>query len=108
MSPRASAVVAKVAKLARMPVVVIAKGEPFIFTCRTRLAIDSGPRDFLGLLMNASLIVTNSFHATVFAMKFNVPFVTIAHSHRNARMENLLHLAGVKERLVQNAPALDQ
>ena len=107
MSSRASAVVARIAKMTKMPVVVIAKGGAFMLTCRTRLAIDAGPREFLGLLKNASMVLTNSFHATVFAMKFDVPFVTIAHSHRNARMENLLSLAGLKDRLVHNAAGLN-
>jgi len=106
MSSRASAIVARISKMTKLPVVVIAKGGAFMLTCRTRLAIDAGPREFLGLLKNASMVLTNSFHATVFAMRFDVPFVTIAHSHRNARMENLLHLAGLEERLVHNASEL--
>jgi hypothetical protein len=108
MSSRASAIVARIARMTKLPVVVIAKGGAFMFTCRTKLAIDAGPREFLGWLKNASMILTNSFHATVFAMKFDAPFVTIAHSHRNARMENLLQLAGLNERLVHNASELDQ
>lgn len=107
MSARASAIVSRISRMSRMPVVVIAKGGAFVLTCKTKLAIDAGPREFLGWLKNASMILTNSFHATVFAMKFNVPFVTIAHSHRNARMENLLDLAGLHERLVHHATELD-
>lgn len=107
MSTRASAIVARISKMTRLPVVVIAKGGIFMLTCRTRLAIDAGPREFLGWLKGASMVLTNSFHATVFAMKFDVPFVTIAHSHRNTRMENLLHLAGLEERLIRNTSELN-
>jgi hypothetical protein len=102
MSARASAVVARIARMTKLPVVVIAKGGAFMLTCRTRLAIDAGPREFLGWLKGASMVLTNSFHATVFAIKFDVPFVTIAHSHRNARMENLLQITGLEDRLVHN------
>lgn len=108
MSSRASAIVARIARMTKLPVVVIAKGGAFMFSCRTKLAIDAGPREFLGWLKGASMILTNSFHATVFAMKFDVPFVTIAHSHRNARMENLLQLAGLQDRLVHDAVELDR
>ena len=34
-----------------------------------------GPREFLGYLMNAKYIVTNSFHGTVFSILFNKPFL---------------------------------
>ncbi len=33
-----------------------------------------GPREFLGYLLNAKYIVTNSFHGTVFSAVFNKPF----------------------------------
>ena len=35
----------------------------------------SGPREFLGLIRNAELIITDSFHACVFSMIFQKPFV---------------------------------
>ena len=35
----------------------------------------SGPREFLGLIKNAELVITDSFHACVFSMIFETPFV---------------------------------
>ena len=35
----------------------------------------SGPREFLGLIKNAEFVVTDSFHACVFSMIFETPFV---------------------------------
>jgi len=35
----------------------------------------NGPREFLGYIMNAKYIVTNSFHGTVFSIIFNKPFL---------------------------------
>ena len=34
----------------------------------------SGPREFVGLIKNAELVITDSFHACVFAMIFKTPF----------------------------------
>lgn len=35
----------------------------------------SGPREFLGLIKNAEFVITDSFHACVFSMIFETPFV---------------------------------
>ena len=37
----------------------------------------SGPREFLGLIKNAELVVTDSFHACVFSMIFQTTFVVL-------------------------------
>ncbi len=106
-SPRISAIVRRVARLTRMPVVVLGKGGGFVLTCRSHLAIDSGPREFLGWLQHAALVLTNSFHATAFSIKLGSPFVTITHSTRNNRMADLLGGLGLEGRMVENAAALD-
>jgi hypothetical protein len=105
-SARTSRIVRRLARELKMPVVVLGKGGSFIFSCRTRLAIDSGPREFLGWIRGAKLVVTNSFHATAFSVKFRVPFVTISHSHRNARMRDFLGDLGIHDRLISTASDL--
>lgn len=55
---------------------------------------DAGPSEFLGLLLNAEFIFTNSFHGTAFALKLGRPLVGIEHSTRNARMSTLLDSVG--------------
>ena len=37
----------------------------------------SGPREFLGLIKNAEFVITDSFHACVFSMIFQTPFVVL-------------------------------
>ena len=37
----------------------------------------SGPREFLGLIQNAECVITDSFHACVFSMIFQTPFVVL-------------------------------
>jgi len=105
-SKRVSGIVRKISKELSMPVVVLGKPGTFMATCSSILAIDSGPREFLGWIRNASLVLTNSFHATAFAVKFGVPLITIAHSHRNSRMEDLLSGIGAEDRIIAEKGAL--
>jgi len=55
---------------------------------------------------NAKFVVTDSFHGTVFAILFNVPFVAIGNRRRGlARFESLLRMLGLEDRL---ATSLDE
>tara|TARA_R110001599_G_scaffold262231_1_gene462692 strand:+ start:5715 stop:6854 length:1140 start_codon:yes stop_codon:yes gene_type:complete len=52
---------------------------------------------------DASFVVTDSFHGTVFAILFNKPFIAVGNSARGtARFESLLSQFGLIERLVAN------
>lgn len=35
-----------------------------------------GPEEFLGLILNASAVFTDSYHCTIFSIQFNKPFIT--------------------------------
>lgn len=96
----ASEVVEHLSRRFKLPVVVVGKAGSFLFRCRTLVAIDSGPREFLGWILGAKMVVTNSFHATAFSVWFGVPFVTIAHSTKNTRMESLLGMVGLEGRMI--------
>ena len=51
----------------------------------------SGPETFVSLIKNASCVVSNSFHGTVFAMIYRVPFKVIDRPDGlNVRMHDLL------------------
>jgi hypothetical protein len=84
----------------RLPVVILGKGGRFVLKCKTKMAIDSGPAEFLGWIQNATFVITNSFHSTAFAIIFQKPFFTVPHSTRNARMESLLLLTGLQSRQI--------
>ena len=47
-------------------------------------------------------MVTNSFHATAFSIIYEKKFLAFAHSHLNARIENILQLHGLEDRLCRN------
>lgn len=62
----------------------------------------SGPSEFLYLINNASLICTNSFHASVFSILFNKPFVVFDRDHSkckmNSRLDTLLKKFNIEDR----------
>lgn len=61
----------------------------------------SGPETFVSLVKNASYVVSNSFHGTVFAMIYNVPFCVLNRPDGlNVRMRDLLDRKGMLDRLV--------
>lgn len=60
--------------------------------------------DFLRLYDNASYVVTDSFHGTAFALKFEKPFASIGNAERGAtRFESMFRLIGHDERLTMDA-----
>ena len=48
------------------------------------------PKDFIGLLDNADVVITNSFHGTAFSILFQKRFITIGKEKYNSRMRSLL------------------
>lgn len=59
-----------------------------------------GPEEFVSLIARANLILTNSFHATVFSVLFHKPFRVYATDRSGARMRDLLSNIGLSNRCV--------
>jgi hypothetical protein len=57
-----------------------------------------GPREYLYAFANANYICTNSFHGTAFSIIFEKNFTVVKHTTRNSRIENIIKLAGLKDR----------
>jgi len=83
------------------------------YQCQPKLKVDApnssniddykmpAVEDWLASFANAKLIVTDSFHGTVFSIIFNKPFIVIKNKQRGAsRFESLLDSLGMLERLV--------
>lgn len=62
---------------------------------------DAGPLDFLGLVDNASAVVTDSFHGVAFSVTFRKPFFLVLNTDfsRNSRLTHLVEELGLKTRL---------
>lgn len=68
---------------------------------------DAGPAEFLGLVKNAALVCTDSFHGTIFSSIFNTPFFVFprftkkATLSTNTRIESLLNRLDLTDRFVE-------
>ena len=60
---------------------------------------NSGPIEFLNLLANADLVVSSSFHGTVFSILFNKPFYTL-NGKNDFRISTLLNITGLENRAI--------
>lgn len=65
---------------------------------------DIGPDDFVNLIRNADYVLTDSFHGTVFSILHHKQFLTLPRfaagtQSRNSRIESILRLAGLEDRL---------
>ncbi|BEG97879.1 polysaccharide pyruvyl transferase family protein [Bacteroides sedimenti] len=57
--------------------------------------------EWLRGFLDASYVVTDSFHGTVFSIIFNKPFITIGNSERGiTRFTSLLNMFGLEDRLI--------
>lgn len=63
------------------------------------IILDAGPREFLTYIRDAKLVVTNSFHGTVFSILFQKKFYSVY--KENGRIENLLGFLGLMDRHIQ-------
>ena len=61
---------------------------------------DAGPKEYLGLLKNASYVITNSFHGTSFSILMKKNFITIPHKTRNSRLESLLEILKLQNNML--------
>ena len=76
-------------------------GRPYHrFSRKIKYLFDVGPGEFLWLFRNASYVLANSFHATVFSILFKRQFLSFypASSDLGTRQQNLLKLLNLEER----------
>lgn len=75
------------------------------FNPRVKNVYGISPQSFLEYIYNAQYVVTNSFHGTAFSILFNKQFyvcrLTDTMSALNARLDDLLALCGLKNRIVE-------
>ncbi len=69
---------------------------------------DAGPAEFLGLVKNASLVCTDSFHGTIFSINFKRPFYvferpgSFSTASMATRIYSILSLLGLTSRLMKS------
>ncbi|MDC1066123.1 polysaccharide pyruvyl transferase family protein [Candidatus Pseudothioglobus singularis] len=62
--------------------------------------VNIDPFKWLSYIKNADFIVTNMFHGTIFSIKFNKSFVTIASKRRENKVKSLLRDFNLESRLL--------
>tara|TARA_R110000744_G_scaffold147789_4_gene260836 strand:- start:1793 stop:2932 length:1140 start_codon:yes stop_codon:yes gene_type:complete len=70
---------------------------------------DFGPLEFLGLYSGASVVLTTSFHGSVFSLIFEKPFYTItpASKNNNSRQESLMNMMNINNRLLKEGDKIN-
>lgn len=62
----------------------------------------ASPEEFLGAIIDAETVVTNSFHGTAFSILFNKEFYVFDNKTRGSRITNILNKAGLENRMVED------
>lgn len=60
-----------------------------------------GIEGFLWYVKHAKFVVTNSFHGSIFAIQFAIPFYIFISEIRRSRLDNLIKTLGIEERVVK-------
>lgn len=66
-----------------------------------KVLYDAGPREFINLLSNAKLVLTNSFHGTAFSIVMHKPFYHVCKTvdgklQRDDRIDNIIEALGIE------------
>lgn len=92
----------KMSKATELPVVVIYKNLRDLKYGFKNL-YDSGPDDFVSLVLHSKGIVTNSFHAVAFSLIFNKNFwVFNGRNSKDSRISGLLNILGLSDRIIDD------
>lgn len=65
-----------------------------------RMFYEAGVEEFLSLAKHAEYVVTNSFHGMIFSVQFRRPFVVFSREQCDNKIEELLSLFGLSDRLM--------
>jgi len=75
--------------------------------CDKNLILD--PFELLAYVKQASYIVTDTFHGTIFSIKYNKPFVSfVRHNRNNAKLHHLLKIFELQDREINNINDLQE
>ncbi len=69
---------------------------------------DAGPEEFLNLLLNAKMVITDSFHGVCFSVNFKKDFIAVSSGVLSNRMRNILSLVELESRLVESVSDLEK
>jgi len=84
----------------KMPIVCLTRNRLKIYSVNKQI-YDAGPAEFVGWIKDASYVVTDSFHGTVFSLIFRKQFFTfIAIETTSSRIRSILGKVGLENRII--------
>lgn len=91
----------KFAQIQKCKLVVITPLSGFYYGDGVINAIDAGPKEFLGLIKNADLVLTNSYHGTLFSVNLGTNFYTLQEmGSKDSRIRSILSILGLENRIL--------
>ena len=106
-NPMIDQLVTEIAKRKSLEIFTVATYCKIDFNSNGKRLFGLGPIDFLNLVYNATFVVTDSFHGTIFSILFSKPFYAVSHDTYGSRTEDLLDLLDLKNRFITNNSMID-
>ena len=69
---------------------------------RHQMFYEAGVEEFLSLVKNAEVVVTNSFHGAIFSVQYKRPFYVFSREQCDSKIDEVLQLFGLRDRLMIN------
>lgn len=106
-NPIAQEVLNKLKYEKKLPVVCI-QTNPYVRVKVDKVVLDASPEEFLGWILNASKVVTTSFHGTAFSILFGKDFLTITKKESNPkRISDLLEVFDMSDRMIDSIDKME-
>lgn len=99
--PRLKELLRQLREMTGLPVVAVTT-EPACPVACDAVIRDAGPREFLGWLLGAEMVVTSSFHGTALSVLMGKPFFAVARP--SSRIRDLLERLALSHRLYEGGP----
>ena len=90
----------KISKKLKMPIVVSKNSNILEVIYGFKMRFDVGPIEFLNLIKNAKLVLSSSFHGTIFSILLNKPFFAL-NGIKDFRISTLLEKMGLEDRSIE-------
>lgn len=79
------------------------------YNCADRVFYDLGPLEWLYLLKHSKFVYTDSFHGTLFAMKYHKPFIAYyAEKNRSTRFVDMANRYQINDFIVENVDDINK
>lgn len=83
----------------KLPVIITKLPAKYLYKYNFNMKLDVGPVQFINLIKNADLVISSSFHGTVFSILFEKKFISI-NGMEDLRIKDLLELARLENQAI--------